>query len=135
MAELEPLQKIRLAETPPVACASCFGQYTDRRHVDFGAAYEGPVLPSGEETKGVVGVVVDDLIVCEECLRAAAALIGMEDATESRANSDALAARVEEMGERLAGAIAYINKMETANAQREELAAALKPKSRAKRTA
>lgn len=130
MAELQPLAKIRLAERPPVACSSCNGQYTDRRHVDFGAAYDGPVLPSGAETRGVVGIAVDDLIVCDECLTAAARLIGMEDATQSREAMDALTARAEEMSERLAGAIAYINRLEQANAQRDELAAVLKPKPR-----
>lgn len=132
MAELQPLQKIRLAEHAPVACASCYGQYTDRRHVDFGAAYDGPVLPSGAETKGVVGLVVDDLIVCEECLSAAAKLIGFADATETRQSNDALASRAEELSERLAGALAYIDKLEAANAQRDELAASLRPKTRRK---
>jgi hypothetical protein len=66
--------KIRLAETPPTHCASCFGQYPDRRHIDFGAYWDGPVFARDEgDVAGGAPIAVDDLVICEECLRAAAA--------------------------------------------------------------
>jgi hypothetical protein len=32
--------QIRLC-SPPAACSSCYGQYPQRRHVDFGASWDG----------------------------------------------------------------------------------------------
>jgi hypothetical protein len=31
---------------PPTMCSACFGQYPDRNHVDFEAAWDGPVINS-----------------------------------------------------------------------------------------
>ncbi len=62
---------MRLAETPPRYCASCYGQYPDKRHVDFESAFDGPVF----KDKGT-NYPVDDLIICEDCLAAAAKKIG-----------------------------------------------------------
>lgn len=62
---------MRLAESTPILCSSCYGQYPDRRHVDFEAAWDGPVV--GSEFK----MSVDDLILCEDCVRQAAKLIGL----------------------------------------------------------
>lgn len=70
--------KIRLTEIPPHACSSCFGQYTDRRHVDFNAFYDGPVMDAAENVAGGKGVSIDDLVLCEECVLAASKLLGCE---------------------------------------------------------
>lgn len=60
----------------PVACAGCGGQYVDRRHVDFEAAWDGPVLNALEVvTEGITVSQVDDLVVCETCLRDAFRLL------------------------------------------------------------
>jgi hypothetical protein len=64
-------QKIRLTGTP-VACASCYGQYVDRRHVDFGASTDGAVLAGPSNIAGGKGQSIDEVIVCDECLAAAA---------------------------------------------------------------
>jgi hypothetical protein len=123
--------KIRLADKPPVACASCHGQYVDRRHVDFGAAYDGPMLPN-EEVAGGNMVSVDDLIVCEDCLKTAAAVIGLSDPADVQGELDQMVAQHEQVTERLAGAMAYINRLESANRERDTLEDALRPKRRAK---
>jgi len=57
-------------------CAACYGQYTDRRYVDFEAAYDGPVLD------GAIKVAIDDLVICEHCLQAAAKMIGLVKAPD-----------------------------------------------------
>lgn len=113
-------QKIRLAPTPPSHCSSCFGAYPQRRHVDFGASFDGPVLPSGLEASGVNGVSIDDLIVCEDCLATAAREIGFGDVAALTKQIEQQAAHAEELTERLAGAIAYYNKLETAIAAKPE---------------
>ena len=59
----------RIATVAPSACSACYGQYPDRVHVDFDAAWDGPVLD------GSVKVTIDDLVVCEDCLRDAIALL------------------------------------------------------------
>ena len=66
--------RIKLAEPAPSHCSSCFSAKPKMRHVDFGAFYDGPVI--GE---GVVQHVIDDLIVCEQCLTIAARLLGLGD--------------------------------------------------------
>lgn len=103
--------KIRLAERPPTHCASCYGQYVDRRYVDFGASYDGPVL---ENVAGGVPASIDDLIVCEECLAAAARQIGYDDVTAKDEQIEQQAAQLQDLTERLAGALAYANKLEAA---------------------
>jgi hypothetical protein len=103
--------KIRLASPPPSYCSSCYGQYTERRHVDFGAAYDGPVL---EGVEGGVPASIDDLVICEECLAAAAKVIGYDDAAKLNEQIAAQADQLGELTERLAGAMAYANKLEAA---------------------
>jgi hypothetical protein len=77
-ARLDPA-RIRLADVAPPACSSCYGAKPTERHVDFGAAYDGPVVPLGDSDNvvGLVGHSIDDLLICEECLSAAAALLGL----------------------------------------------------------
>jgi hypothetical protein len=78
-------QKIHLAEIPPTHCTSCFAQVPLKRHVDFSAYYDGPVF-GDIEIVGGGKVVIDDLILCEDCVKAAAQLIGLDD-VEPRAQS------------------------------------------------
>jgi hypothetical protein len=113
---VESVQKIRLAEVPPVRCSSCFGQYTERTHVDFGAAWNGPAFPDDGST-GVVGgkvMTIDDLVICEDCLKIAAGLIGFEDPGDTRRHVAEAEQAAEELRERLHGALAYVAKLEEA---------------------
>jgi hypothetical protein len=57
---------MRIAHTPPVACASCFAQYPDKVHVDFESTWDGPVINNDGTNYSV-----DDLVICEDCMRAA----------------------------------------------------------------
>lgn len=43
------------------ACSACFNFQENVRHVDLGAAYDGPVLENG--------MPIDDLILCESCVQ------------------------------------------------------------------
>jgi hypothetical protein len=127
--------KIRLSEVAPVACASCSGQYPDRRHVDFGSAFEGPMMPASTEVAGGKPVSVDDVVICDECLGFAAGLLGLVDPEEVRSANEKLVASNEELTERLAGALAYINKLETSQEARRTLEETLNPKPRRPRGA
>lgn len=54
-------------------CSSCHCQDTKAKYVDFDAYWDGPTL----DTEGQIKVPIDDLVLCETCLSAAAGLIGM----------------------------------------------------------
>jgi hypothetical protein len=115
-------QKIRLTGTP-VACASCYGQYVDRRHVDFGASTDGAVLAGPSNIAGGKGQSIDEVIVCDECLAAAAELIGLEEATPLHAEIEELQQTLDDLAERLALTTAYVETLERAAQSRERLAA------------
>jgi hypothetical protein len=57
----------------PIHCSACFNSQ-DIRHIDFDAACD-----RGYANEEAVQVVMDDLILCENCVRAGARLLGMED--------------------------------------------------------
>lgn len=65
---------MRLTDTPAY-CASCFGQYPERRHVDMEAYFDGPVLDASGTKQAI-----DDLVLCEDCVREAAQLVLEGDA-------------------------------------------------------
>jgi hypothetical protein len=115
-------QKIRLTGTP-VACASCYGQYVDRRHVDFGASTDGAVLAGPSNIAGGKGQSIDEVIICDECLATAAELIGLEEATPLHAEIEELQQMVDDLAERLARTTAYVETLEQAAQSRERLAA------------
>lgn len=70
---------MKLTNTPPPFCAACHCQNGELRHVDFEAYYDGPVM-EGVSYKQPI----DDLIICENCLQAAATLVGMVNNKQMR---------------------------------------------------
>lgn len=70
----------KLADRKPAYCAACF-QQESVRHVDFEAAFDGPVL-DGESHK----VAIDDLILCENCLADAFRLLDPSGLRETISN-------------------------------------------------
>lgn len=97
---------MRLTETPPVQCSVCFQQNPQMLHVDMDAAYDGPLLDiSGARHSA------DDIIICEDCLRAATGLL--PEATELR---DAY----EELYERYRQAVDYAAKVQAGIGNFEE---------------
>src|SRR3954462_2206167 len=61
---------MRIAYPPPAMCSACFGQYTDLIHVDFEAAWDGPVVNNDGSPYSV-----DELVICERCMRAGYSLL------------------------------------------------------------
>jgi hypothetical protein len=65
---------IRLADRPPIYCAACFNQQQDLRHVDFDAASDRGY----GESEGL-SISMDDIIMCENCVKVGAEQVGMTD--------------------------------------------------------
>jgi hypothetical protein len=53
-------------------CSACFNQQPDKLHIDFEAAWDGPVK------EGAIKVPIDDLYICEDCLKSAYGLLDPE---------------------------------------------------------
>lgn len=66
----------RLADPKPPYCSSCFNR-PEGRVVDFEAAYDGPVIP------GAVPMPVDDLMICEDCMKEAFAVLDPQNLKET----------------------------------------------------
>jgi hypothetical protein len=64
---------MKLADVAPRYCVSCHNQDPTKRHVDFGAYYDGPVLEGVNGNK----IAIDDLVMCETCVKAAGQFVGM----------------------------------------------------------
>lgn len=122
MDELSPsATRIRKAEIPPVGCASCYGQYPQREHVDFGASYEGPILGPQEGVVGAKMTSIDDLVICDECLTAAAKLIGMGNVEEADEAIRQQIVVVQERNAEIERLTDYVATLEKAVGQRQSL--------------
>jgi hypothetical protein len=115
---------IRSAELP-MYCSACGCQDTGKRHVDFDAACD-----RGYGTGDVVPVSMDDLIICETCLRAGAALVGMIDDTEPLEKIATLEQRLSDEQKRADKAAAYAERMEQALAARPSPVKVSRPRGR-----
>src|SRR4051812_33537889 len=103
-------QRIRLAEIPPTHCSSCFQQKPQQRHVDFSAFWDGPVF-GDQEVAGGRKVVIDDLILCDDCVRAAAELLGFADVEREREEIHRLKSEIQNAQDKLALALAGTEKL------------------------
>jgi len=63
----------KIALSPPAVCAACHSAKPHSRHIDYEAVIEGPVLRDA----GAL-VTIDDLIICEDCIREAAQLLAID---------------------------------------------------------
>lgn len=82
---------MRFANPKPPFCAACF-QHSTGDHVDFEASYDGPVIE-----KDGIKIPVDDLILCRDCVRAAAELIGMVEPDRTAEYITGLEEHIEEL--------------------------------------
>lgn len=97
----------RLADHAPAACSVCFTQHPDQRHVDFDAAWDGPVLPAGDTV-----IAIDDLIICEGCMTAGGKILGLTDPGELAGRVEALEDQLAAADEAAAERTAYIDQLE-----------------------
>jgi hypothetical protein len=103
--------KIRPTGTP-IHCSACFGQYPERRHIDFDAACDRGY---GE---GPVPIAMDDLVLCEECVREGAQHLGMIDGERWQTREAALVEENALLKESKEEAVAYAELMERTLAKR-----------------
>lgn len=118
--------RVRPAGTP-MYCSACHNQDSSVRHVDFDAACDRGY---GLQEDSGVKVSMDDLILCEGCLRSGAGLVGMVDEEEQSARIESLERRLTEETRRCEQAVAYANRMEEALAQRPEPITVSRPRGR-----
>lgn len=69
---------IRIAGPNPGWCASCFNQQPEMRHIDFDSGIDRGTLTYGDGQQ----IAMDDLMICETCVKAGAAALGMVDGDE-----------------------------------------------------
>lgn len=98
----------------PIYCSACFGQNPDARHIDFDAAADRGY---GDTDNGLK-ISMDDLILCEECVKAGAVLLGMMDTETFQGRLHSLEHRLEEEKRRAEKATEYADRMEDALAHR-----------------
>jgi hypothetical protein len=84
---------MKIANPTPAYCACCFTQKIGTRHIDFEAYFDGPVIDPGNGMKQTI----DDLILCEDCVRTAAKFIGMVDNEEANEELAKLRAEVNQL--------------------------------------
>jgi len=115
---------IRPAEMP-IYCSACGCQDREKRHVDFDAACD-----RGYGVDQAVPISMDDLIICETCLRSAAGLVGMIDDAEPLEKIAVLERRLAEEKKRADKAAAYAERMEQALAARPAPVKVSRPRGR-----
>ncbi len=96
----------------PIYCSACFNSQAIR-HVDFDAACD-----RGYANEEAVKVVMDDLIICENCVREGAEILGMQDNTLLTAEVQELRAKLATKDKLLAQQERYSSTMESLLQQR-----------------
>jgi hypothetical protein len=115
---IEPLvtrlaNEIREA-SKPIYCSACFNSQ-DLRHVDFDAACD-----RGYANDEAVQVTMDDLILCENCVREGARLLGMTDEQELHDKVEDLEAKLDATAKALRQARNYADTLEHAIGERPD---------------
>jgi hypothetical protein len=96
--------RIHPADPAPPHCSSCYQAKPEEEHIDMGAATDGPVIPDHlSGAVGVVGHVIDEIILCKTCVSEAARLVGLEDAAKLRKQLDAALAANDTLHAQLTG--------------------------------
>lgn len=111
---------MRVSNTAPPYCASCFQQKPEETFVDFEAAWDGPTQKVGPEGNTIT-VAIDDLIICEKCLTVAARLIGLGHVEDLKEENESLGKLVETLNEENARKDRAIRKMTEAQGELQGL--------------
>jgi hypothetical protein len=109
----------------PLYCSACFTWKEDGRYIDFDAACD-----RGYGNQEAVKVAMDDLILCETCLKHAAGMVDMIDATTQAEHIGSLERRLADEQARCEQAVGYANRMEEALARRPEPIKVSRPRGR-----
>lgn len=91
-------------------CSSCYQAKPGQPHIDFEAAWDGPVLDAAAAAQ------IDDLVICADCLDGAARLLGYTR-DEDRIRVEQVEAEKVALRERAQAAEAALAKARTALAE------------------
>lgn len=83
---------MKVASPNPPYCSSCFQAKPSKIHIDFESYWDGPII-QGKSFKQPI----DDLIICEDCLKAAGEVIGLSEHKKLLAERIALTKEVEQL--------------------------------------
>lgn len=100
----------------PVYCSACRNQDSSCRHIDFDADCDRGY---GDRDDGLL-INMDDLILCETCIRSAGVLVGMQDARELEHELDTLRKLHRQEHDRADQLETYLNKLEDSFSARPE---------------
>lgn len=106
--------EIRETSTP-LRCSACFNQQPALRHVDFDASCD-----RGYGDDAGIQINMDDLILCENCVKNGAMVLGIEDSTELKAQVETLERKYDVEKKRREQAERWADTMESAISQRPE---------------
>lgn len=95
--------------TRVVFCSSCFNQQPELRHVDFKAACD-----RGYGNDEAIKIAMDDLILCENCVKEACMVLGIEDSHTLKAKVLNLQRRLDRTEKAQRQAQRYADTMEEA---------------------
>ena len=98
-----------ISETTRITFCSACGNQQSVRHVDFDAACD-----RGYGKAEAVEVALDDLILCEGCIRRGAEILGIEDSAVLKAEKEQLEAKLDTQRKALVQAQKYADTMEEA---------------------
>jgi hypothetical protein len=117
--ESEPMT-VRLANeiretSMPVRCAACFNQQPALRHIDFDAACD-----RGYGNQETVQVSMDELVLCENCVKVGGELLGMTPENEKTIQINELERKLDVERKRREKAERYADTLEDAIGQRPD---------------
>jgi hypothetical protein len=122
---VRPTNEIRPAELP-VYCSACFNQDPSRKHIDFDASNDRGWYGENPATQ----VVMDDLILCENCINEASRLLGWMPVSEVQDKLSSLERRLDDERKRADKATEYSDRMEQALQHRPESLKVSRPRGR-----
>ena len=84
----------------PVCCSVCLqspAAYTPKlKYINFGSAYDGPVVKDPERPETEPGVYIEKIVICELCVREAANHLGLQDVENLKEHVAALEAHCDQ---------------------------------------
>lgn len=84
---------MKIADSTPAFCSACYGQDPEAIYVDFESSWDGPIVDEGNGMK----ISIDDLVICETCLLAAANMNGLDSTKDLKNENLELGVLIEKM--------------------------------------
>lgn len=107
--------KATLLDGSPQYCSACFNQDNTKQHIDLDASCD-----RGYALHTDIPITMDDLVLCEDCIRNAAQLIGMEDKSTTERELSELRIKADRLERESRQAQRYADTLEDAFDKRPE---------------